>query len=120
MIIREINLNVDFEDGLSYTPFYTIKNDSNTYKLNLIFVQDVTDLTCKISFKLPDESKYITDVTIIDFQSGELILPDDILSEVGKVDCQLSIHDLTTDRLTHIDNFYFIVNEDLSENAVEI
>jgi len=120
MIVRDIEISVDFDNGINYTPFYTVQNDIDTYEITFIFEQEITDLTLRLAFKLPSETVWISELTILDAETATIILPDVVLDEIGKVGCQLSVTDGTSDRLTLQESFYFIVNEDFSVNGTQI
>jgi hypothetical protein len=117
MIVKDYTLTVDFDKGIKYPAMRFVKGDSQSCAFNFSIVQDITDLSLVVTFKLPDETPYIQGAEIKGPHEAYLMLPSDVLSQVGKVLCQIAIHN--DGRLTNAVPFSYLVVEDFAEGAVE-
>lgn len=114
--MKELLVNVDFNNGCQYRYKNFVQNDSESCQITIISVQDLTDKTVILNAKLPDDTAYVIEMTVVDSETAELIIPTDILSQVGVVKCQVAIHEGTT-RLTSWSGFSYKVVEDISDGA---
>ena len=116
MIVKDYTLTVDFDKGIKYPAMRFVKGDSQSCAFNFSIVQDITDLSLVVTFKLPDETPYIQGAEIKGPHEAYLMLPSDVLSQVGKVLCQVAIHN--DGRLTNAVPFSYLVVEDFAEDGV--
>lgn len=118
MIVKDYTLTVDFDKGIKYPAMRFVKGDSRSCAFNFSIVQDITDLSLVVTFKLPDETTYIQGAEIKGPHEAYLMLPSDVLSQVGKVLCQVTIHN--DGRLTNAVPFSYSVVGDFDEGVVEV
>jgi len=115
MIVKDYALTVNFDKGIKYPAMRFVKGDSQSCAFNFSIVQDITDLSLVVTFKLPDETSYIQGAEIKGPHEAYLMLPSDVLSQVGKVLCQVAIHN--DGRLTNAVPFSYLVVEDFAEGG---
>ena len=120
MIFKDFNLMIDFDKSIKYNSISFVKGDFNTCRITFDVVQELTNLKMFVVFKMSDNTTYILEATIIDTNSAILVLPSGVLSVEGYVNCQVSLHDeVTLARLTNAVSFYYNVESDYSEDAIE-
>lgn len=115
--MKEFKLEVDFSKGVRYRLASFVKGDTGYCSIILEIAQTLTDERVFVTFELPSGSRYILEAEK-DGNTATLLLPSGVLSEAGKVNCQVALHS-PTGRLTNPVGFYYRVVDDLSQGAVE-
>lgn len=118
MFTKDFNLKVDFDKSVSYKLATFVKGDYASCRMLFTTVQDMTKLRLFVAFKMPDDTAYLLEATVLTSTTAELVLPSGVLSQTGRVDCQVALHD-TDARLTNAVGFYYMVNDDLQTGAIE-
>ena len=115
--MKTLLLQVDFEKSIQYRPTTFVKGDTNSCQIKAITKQDITEKLLAVSFRQTGQDSIVIDMETTDPHTATLTLPTDVLSVEGRVDCQVAMY-AEDFRLTNSADFYYMVSEDLADEAV--